>query len=327
MDSGDVAWRSRAVCGTEYTCCRTAPGGTSTAILALRLSRVDAAAAEAAVRSLQTAHPVLRANLRGSPSSPTLAFPPSSSPQLSLAPQPSALDFHSLLEREINRNPWATAAPGPDGAPVLFAALYELLGGGAALFVLIHTAVCDRAASQALLRELLALLAGDAEVKEEAAAVEAGMERRMPKNDAWKSLWARGVDMVGYSIKSLRTSTLPFRHGEVDAHGAPRACKENGVRLCSAIAAATLLAAWQSMKLDSGQQGTYSVATLINCRQFLEPALDVHNVGFFYSAVANTHKMNTEEGLWALARRCHDSYTNATRTTSSTSPTSATSTS
>jgi hypothetical protein len=33
--------------------------------------------------------------------------------------------------------------------------------------------------------------------------------------------------------------------------------------------------------------------------------------GLFYSAIANTHKMNREEGLWALARRCHDSYTNA----------------
>jgi hypothetical protein len=45
------------------------------------------------------------------------------------------------------------------------------------------------------------------------------------------------------------------------------------------MAAATLLAARQSKKLDSGQQETYSTATLINCRQFLEPPLDDHNVG------------------------------------------------
>ena len=45
------------------------------------------------------------------------------------------------------------------------------------------------------------------------------------------------------------------------------------------MAAATLLAARQLKMLDSGQLETYSIATLINCRQFLEPALDDHNVG------------------------------------------------
>jgi hypothetical protein len=46
------------------------------------------------------------------------------------------------------------------------------------------------------------------------------------------------------------------------------------------MAAATLLAARQSkLQLASNQQETYSIATLINCRKFLEPALDDHNVG------------------------------------------------
>lgn len=330
-----AAWSARPVGGTEYSWCRAVPGGTGTTLLALRLSpRTGAAtAAETAVRSLQTAHPVLRAHLRAaSTSSPTLAFPASSAPpQLALAPQPSALDFEPLLERELNRNPWAAAepAPGSDGAPVLFAVLYDLPApaGGAALFVRIHTAACDRAASAALLRELLALL-GDAGVcagDPEAAAVEAGLEGRIPKKDAWKPFWARGVDMVGYSINGLRTSTLPFvetgtarstqmvrlAFGRDDTARLLDACKENGVKLCSAMAAATLLAARQSKKLDSGQQETYSTATLINCRQFLEPPLDDHNVGFFYSAITNTHKIHGEESLWELAKRCHDSYTHA----------------
>uniref|UniRef100_A0A453FZJ1 Phthiocerol/phthiodiolone dimycocerosyl transferase C-terminal domain-containing protein n=1 Tax=Aegilops tauschii subsp. strangulata TaxID=200361 RepID=A0A453FZJ1_AEGTS len=332
MDSGtgEAAWRSRAVCGTEYSWCRAAPGGTGATLIALRLSR-GGAAAEAAVRALQSAHPVLRAHLRGPASSPTLAFP-SSAPQLRLAPQPCALDFHSLLEREINRNPWAAAAPGPDGAPVLFAALYELPppAGGAALFVLIHTAVCDRAASEALPRELLALLGGAGvggpEVKEETAAVEAGLEKRMRKKDSRKPLWARGVDMVGYSIDGLRASTLPFeetgtarstqmvrlRFSREDTTRLLHACKENGVGLCSAMAAATMLAARQSKKLsNSGQQETYSVATLINCCEFLEPPLNDLTTRFFYSAITNTHKINGEEGLWVLARRCHDAYSNA----------------
>ncbi|KAM0917177.1 hypothetical protein ACQ4PT_009618 [Festuca glaucescens] len=328
-EPGTAAWGARAVGGTEYSWCRAVPGGTGTTLLALRLSpRACAGAAEAAVRSLQTAHPVLRAHLRAaSTSSPTLAFPPSSALRLTLAPQPSALDFDSLLERELNRNPWAAVEPGPDGAPVLFAALYDLPppAGGVALFVRIHTAACDRAASAALLRELIAHLGGAGAGDPEAAAVEAGLEDMIPKKDAWKPFWARGVDMVGYSVNGLRTSTLPFvetgtarstqmvrlAFGREDTTRLLDACKENGVRLCSAMAAATLLAARQSKKLDSGQQETYSTATLINCRQFLEQPLDDRNVGFFYSAITNTHKIHGEEGLWELAKRCHDSYTNA----------------
>uniref|UniRef100_A0ACD5VT70 Uncharacterized protein n=1 Tax=Avena sativa TaxID=4498 RepID=A0ACD5VT70_AVESA len=275
--AGATAWRARAVGGTEYSWCRAVPGGTGTTLLALRLSpRAGAAAAEAAVRSLQSAHPVLHAHLRAaSTSSPTLAFPPPPAPQLSLAPQPSALDFDSLLERELNLNPWAAAEEGPDGVPVLFAALYDLSApaGGAALFVRIHTAACDRAASAALLRELLAHLGGAGAGDTEAAAVEAGLESRIPQRDAWKPFWARGVDMVGYSINGLRTSTLPFVEtgtarstqmvrlgfGREDTTRLLDACKENGVKLCSAMAAATLLAARQSKKLDSvQQQETYS---------------------------------------------------------------------
>lgn len=338
--AGAEEWRARAVGGTEHSWCRAVPGGTGTTLLALRLSAAggaaDAEALQAAVRSLQKAHPILRAHLRASPSggAATLAFPASSSPlQLSLAPQPAsepALDFHSLLERELNRNPWASAS-GPDAAaaPVLFAALYELPppAGGVALLVRIHTVACYRAASAALARELIALLAGagDPGEEEEAAAVDAGLEERIPQRDSWKPFWARGVDMVGYSINGLRTSTLPFvetgtaRSTQMLRLGFGReetarlldACKENGVRLCSAMAAATLLAARRSKKLDSGQQETYSIATLINCREFLEPALDDHNVGFFYSAITNTHKIHGEEVLWELAKRCHGAYSNA----------------
>ncbi|CAL4946461.1 unnamed protein product [Urochloa decumbens] len=333
-----VEWRTRAPGGTEYSWCRAVPGGTGTTLLALRLSRGAAAAeaaAAAALRSLQSAHPVLRGRLRTTPSGPTLAFPPAAPPPpplLPLEPVPapeSAADFDALLEHELNRNPWAADS---DDAPVLFATLYELppaTGSGAALFVRIHTVTCDRSAANALARELVALLGGgegeEGERVPEDAAAEAALEERIPKRDTWKPFWARGLDMVGYSINGLRTSTLPFvetgteRSTQMLRLGLGRdetarlldACKENGVRLCSAMAAATMLAARQSKPLESGQQETYSIVTLINCRKFLEPALDDHNVGFFYSAITNTHTINGEEGLWELAKRCHDSYTNA----------------
>lgn len=63
--------------------------------------------------------------------------------------------------------------------------------------------------------ELLAQLAGDgaaaaAASEPEDAAVRASLEERIPQRDSWKPFWARGLDMVGYSINGLRTSTLPF---------------------------------------------------------------------------------------------------------------------
>ncbi|PWZ08202.1 hypothetical protein Zm00014a_027425 [Zea mays] len=323
-------WRTRALGGTEYSWLRAVPGGTGTTLLALRLSRGDAA--EAGLHSLRDAHPVLRARLRtSSPSGPTLAFPDPAPPFL-LAPIPapgSAPDFHALLEHELNRNPWADDPASSDDAPVLFATLYELPAatGGAALFVRIHTVACDRSAASALARELVALLAGAGgeEPDPEDAAAEAGLEARIPQRDTWKPFWARGLDMVGYSINGLRTSTLPFVEtgterstqmlrlglGLDETTRLLDACKENGVRLCSAVAAATMLAARQSKPLESGQQETYSVVTLINCRKFLEPVLEDRNVGFFYSAITNTHTIHGGEGLWELAKRCHDSYTSA----------------
>uniref|UniRef100_A0A0D9YHS0 Phthiocerol/phthiodiolone dimycocerosyl transferase C-terminal domain-containing protein n=1 Tax=Oryza glumipatula TaxID=40148 RepID=A0A0D9YHS0_9ORYZ len=346
-------WRARAVGGMEYGWCRAVPGGTGTTLLALRLARgaeaaVAAATVQAALRAILDAHPVLRARLRGSASgSPTLAFPSAAAPPppplaLELLPVPeSAPDFPSLLEHELNRNPWTAAAATatasehePDAPPVLFATLYELpppAGGGSALFVRIHTAACDRAASASLVRELLAQLAGDgaaaaAASEPEDAAVRASLEERIPQRDSWKPFWARGLDMVGYSINGLRTSTLPFevtgteRSTQMLRLGFDRdettrlldACKQNGVKLCAAMASATLLAARQSkLQLASNQQETYSIATLINCRKFLEPALDDHNVGFYHSAITNTHAIHGGEELWELAKRCQDSYTNA----------------
>ncbi|EAZ14233.1 hypothetical protein OsJ_04157 [Oryza sativa Japonica Group] len=306
-------WRARAVGGMEYGWYRAVPGGTGTTLLALRLARgaeaaVAAATVQAALRAILDAHPVLRARLRG---------------------------------HELNRNPWTAAAATatasehePDAPPVLFATLYELpppAGGGSALFVRIHTAACDRAASASLVRELLAQLAGDgaaaaAASEPEDAAVRASLEERIPQRDSWKPFWARGLDMVGYSINGLRTSTLPFevtgteRSTQMLRLGFDRdettrlldACKQNGVKLCAAMAAATLLAARQSkLQLASNQQETYSIATLINCRKFLEPALDDHNVGFYHSAITNTHAIHGGEELWELAKRCQDSYTNA----------------
>lgn len=232
MDPGadDAAgWRTRAPGGTEYSWCRAVPGGTGTTLLAIRLSPSGTTAAttatvQAALRSLQSAHPALCARLRTSPAGPTLAFPSPAPPPPALLPlapllaPESAPDFHALLEHELNRNPWAAepdSSSSDSDAPVFLATLYDLPPpGGAALFVRIHTVACDRSAAAALAREIVALLGNSAEEggerEPEDALAAAGLEERIPQRDTWKPFWARGMDMVGYSINGLRTSTLPF---------------------------------------------------------------------------------------------------------------------
>nr|CAD1825869.1 unnamed protein product [Ananas comosus var. bracteatus] len=90
-----------------------------------------------------------------------------------------------------------------------------------------------------------------------------------------------------------------------------RACRAKGIKLCGAIAAAALIAARSSKQLENGCYETYSVVTLIDCRKYLEPVLDKHNVGFFHSAITNTHSIHGGEELWEVAIRCHNSYSNA----------------
>lgn len=44
--------------------------------------------------------------------------------------------------------------------------------------------------------------------------VNLGIEELIPAGKANKPFWARGVDMLGYSLNSLRTANLDFRDAE-----------------------------------------------------------------------------------------------------------------
>ncbi|ONK71284.1 uncharacterized protein A4U43_C04F6890 [Asparagus officinalis] len=90
-----------------------------------------------------------------------------------------------------------------------------------------------------------------------------------------------------------------------------QACKAKGVKLCGALIAAGLIATYSSKHLENNRSETYSVVTLIDCRTILEPALSDRDFGFYHSAILNTHSVNGEEGLWDLAIRCHNAYSNA----------------
>lgn len=81
----------------------------------------------------------------------------------------------------------------------------------------LHTSVCDRAAAVALLRGLLNLVGGgesqeggiDKEYENE-VEVSLGIEDHIPSGKANKPFWARGMDVLGYSLNALRSSNLDF---------------------------------------------------------------------------------------------------------------------
>ncbi|KAG6500959.1 uncharacterized protein LOC121997503 isoform X1 [Zingiber officinale] len=335
MSEADAA--ARPVGGTEYSWIRAVPGGTGITVLALLLSRpVCLPLLQSALRRLQASHPLLLAQLStASAAHPSFSLTdPSSLSLLSLnvsdlpLPPPDAESgispFHAILERELNQNPWSD--PSPDRLPLLFPTVYEMPDPARTVVALrFHTAVCDRSAAAALLKELLCIMSS-AGAGGPGEGLNREIEELIPRQDAWKPFWARGKDLLGYSLNGLRTSTLRFedagshvRRSEVArlVLGADATekllteCKERAIKLCGAISAAAMLASHASKKFENDQYETYSVVTLIDCRKYLDPVLHEHNIGFYHSAIINTHSIHSGEGLWEVAKRCHDSYSNA----------------
>ncbi|CAL9132402.1 unnamed protein product [Musa acuminata var. zebrina] len=291
MDDGTAD--GRPVGGTEYSWCRAVEGGTGITVLALLLSRpVSRPLLDSALHQLQSSHPLLRAHLvtvasrhpffaiatprsevlRLLSSSDLLLPPPASASAVSVSP------FHALLEHEFNQNPWSDGGPTHQ---VLFATLYEMPEPGRSTLALrLHTAVCDRTSAVAVLKELLALMDASGErIHGEADGFNRGIDDLIPKQDAWKPFWARGKDLVGYSLNALRTSTLRFEDaaserrsqvarlvlGTDDTQKLLTACRKRGIKLCGALSAAAMVATRASKQWDNDRSETYSVITLIDC--------------------------------------------------------------
>ncbi|XP_078181777.1 GATA zinc finger protein [Carex rostrata] len=319
---------SRPVGGTEHSWCRSVPGGTGTTVLLLLLSKpIPISSLQSALYTLQINHPILRSHLSFPHDSPPLfSIPPSPSISINTKSLPSP--FHSLLELELNENPWSD--PNPDETvPVFFATIYESPKLDESILVMkFHTAVCDRTSAASIIMELMDLIGREGTGEKsgiDEVAIKAGLEDLVPKQDTYKPFWTRGKDLLGYSLNGLRSCTLQFedtdsvRRSEVirlvftkeETDILLSECKERGVKLCGAFSGAALVVARSSKQLAAGQSETYSVVTLIDCRNYLEAPLDKHNAGFYYSAITNTHTITGGEGLWELAKRCHDSYSDS----------------
>lgn len=154
--------------------------------------------------------------------------------------------------------------------------------------------------------------------KEAAGISLVAIEDAIPKGMADKPFWAHGVDILGYSLGSRRHAMLPFLNVEQLERRSETTCLKLSVgdtqklfKECSvqrtnrlgALTAAGLKATAILKKLGSRSEH-YAVVTLLDCRPLLEPVLSKSTVGFYHSAILNTHQVSEGVDFWELARRC-----------------------
>lgn len=226
--------KSRAVGATELSWCRAVPGGTGITVLALLFSKPpDVPFLQSALRKLQSTHPILNSKLRFDPHSNSFSYVTPQSPHLQIRPfdpqstaailrshspesGPAIPPLHLLLEHELNSNSWQNPDPSSD-ADLFFASLYTLQANMWVLALRLHTSACDRAAAAALLSELVAVMEEKEGIQGESAKemkVSLGIEDCIPDGQGSKPFWARGVDMLGYSLNSFRLANLSFKDTE-----------------------------------------------------------------------------------------------------------------
>lgn len=225
--------KSRPLGVIEQGWCRAVAGGTGTTVVAfLSKEAPDASRLRNALCKIQNTHPVLRSAIHTDPASPTgfsFVIPPSPPPlpieSFDLLHTSALLGsgggdglpllpFHVVLEHELNRDTWSSDSRRHGFCDVFRVCLYALPEGRWALVLRFHTAACDRTTAVGMLRELAELTAAAADAVPGnvagRAAMASSIEELIPKVKASKALWTRGVDVLGYSVKSLRLSNLKF---------------------------------------------------------------------------------------------------------------------
>ncbi|KAI9076377.1 hypothetical protein K1719_028487 [Acacia pycnantha] len=345
------AGMGRAVGGSEYTWCRAVPGGTGIAVLAFLLSKPPLPSSlETALHKLQNTHPILNSTLHFNSTASSFSFLSSSDRTIPflkvqsfdlsatstlLLPHhdPPVSPFQQILEHQLNHSSWNHHHHSQHtNVPVLFASIYALPDKTWAVLLRLHVAACDRTTAASLLRELLPLTMDEKEgsgegrkKKKETSSsnLSLAMEDLMPSEKGIKKgVWARGMDMLAYSLNSFRLTNLNFEDtkgrrcsqvvrlqlNRTETERVLSGCRKKGIKLCGALTAAGLMAAHGSKK--GGKK--YGVVTLVDCRSTLHPPLSPHNFGFYHAAILNTHVMKgEEESLWDAAERAYEAFSNS----------------
>ncbi|KAK1437934.1 hypothetical protein QVD17_03734 [Tagetes erecta] len=333
---------TRLLGGTEQSCCKAVAGGTGITVLALQVSKEpNVALFKKALQKLQNDHPVLNYMLHKNNSTSFIINPPLTpdhlplniinqlkTTELLMSHGSNATMYpplHVILEHELNINEWCDHVTSVGGLQLWFANVYTLPDKKWVLVLRLHAGICDRTTAVSLLKELKEAMGaegGGGGYKEKGNV---GIEELIPVEKAKKTIWARGMDMVTYSVKSFTLTNLKFkdaksaRRSEVvrlkmstqETHMLLTGCELRGIKLCGALVAATLLAAYSSNKqrhTSKNNRKKYGVVFLNDCRAYLQPSLSTHEFGFYHSAISTSHDVKGEENLWELATKIYTTF-------------------
>ena len=223
--------KGRTLGGTEYSWSKAVPGGTGIAALALLTSKApDISRLQTSLQKLQNSHPILKSRLHYSNTTTnTFSFVTSPTPfvriesyNLSTSSKiignPSVSPFEQILEHELNQNTWQDPGRSSNtSSDMFFASMYEIPNERWVLVLRLHVSACDRTTAVSLLRELLVLVKeideGGEGTNNEArnkGEFSSAIEDMVPCGKAKKAMWARGMDMLSYSVNSLRLTNLKF---------------------------------------------------------------------------------------------------------------------
>ncbi|KAL2454756.1 hypothetical protein Adt_47747 [Abeliophyllum distichum] len=341
--------KSRVLGRTEHSWCRAVTCGTGITVLGLQMSKPSdqISVLQNILHKLQSSHPLLRSKLHYNTTTKEFSFlNPAAAPpvQIKSFNTSSTLElleslnnkensnnlspFHLLLEHELNKNKWSDPNSFPsNGIDVVFASVYTLSDTKCVIVLRFQTVICDRTTAVSLLRELMEL-ARDGQNGVVQKAIEndeegnLGIEDLIPSGLAKKTFWVHGMDMLGYSVNSLRLTNLKFKNVkwprcskvvrlQMNTQDTDRilvGCKSRGIKLCGALAAAGLIAAHSSKGNPVHSKKKYGVVTLTDCRSILEPPLSSHHFGFYHSAILNIHTVKGSENLWDLAKRSYMAF-------------------
>lgn len=349
---------ARTLGNLEQTWCRAVACGTGTTVLALQMAKPPSKLPllHQVLKKLRHSHPLLRSKLQYNPTTKHFTFlTPASAPapcavavhdiptttellrRLSSTKQTAsaAADLspcHLITEHELNADKiWCNPNSFPcssGGADVIVASMYALSETRCIVVLRLHAAACDRTTAESVLRELMELVV-EVEGGRKAAGVEnegegkMGIEGMVPRGMGKKTIWAHGVDMLGYSLSSLRLTNLQFRNTRMgrisevvrlkldkqQTASILAGCKSREIKLCGALAAAALIAAHSTRPDSDNSKKKYGVVTLVDARSLLQPPLSTHHFGYYQLPILTTLTINGgNENLWDVAERSYTEF-------------------
>jgi hypothetical protein len=224
-----VEAKGRTVGGTEYSWCKAIHGGTGIAVLSLLLTKpIEISRFQTSLHKLQNYHPILRSKLHHSTSDTTFSFATSPIPFIKIKSHNlnvtseilrknqndtvSVSPLQQILEHELNINTWQDR--NSSDSDMLFVSIYAMSDSTSVVVMRLHVAACDRTTAVSILRELLVLIKDDDDEKTEENGLNEkiclAIEDLVPGRKAKKHIWARGLDMLNYSVNSFRFTNLKF---------------------------------------------------------------------------------------------------------------------